>query len=83
VLVLTVLSVYIIWQKTQLTTLALGRIDLVPKIRLMLEEKRYAAAGDYLSFSWIMIMSIKIQRPNSYTKKFLKNAVVGSISYSS
>lgn len=48
--VLAVLSVVVLWQQAQLTALALGRIDPVPETRLMLEEKRYAAAWDYLSF---------------------------------
>lgn len=49
-LVLAAVSVGVLWQQTQLSVLALTRIDPMPKIREMMADERYAEATDYLDF---------------------------------
>lgn len=50
ILLLAVVAVGILWQRAQLSVLALSRIDPVPKTRQLIEQERYAEAADYLGF---------------------------------
>lgn len=49
-LLLAVLAAGVLWQKAELTVLALSRLDPVPETRALIAEKRYAEAADYLGF---------------------------------
>lgn len=49
-LVLAAISAVTLWQQTQLSVLALTRVDPLPETRAMLAERRYADAADYLGF---------------------------------
>ncbi|WP_043532058.1 hypothetical protein [Litchfieldella xinjiangensis] len=49
-LLLAIVSAGIIGQHTQLSVLALQRIDPLPEAKAMIEEERYAEAADYMSF---------------------------------
>ncbi len=61
-LILACIAGGVLWQQAQLSVLALSRINPVPEIESLIAEKRYAEAADYLGFSWIMTMSVRIQR---------------------
>ena len=49
-LVLAAVAAGVLWQKAQLSVLALSRIDPIPETRAMVAEERYADAADYLDF---------------------------------
>nr|WP_300311063.1 hypothetical protein [Halomonas sp.] len=49
-LLLALVSASIIWQQTQLSLIALQRIDPLPETHNMITEERYAEAADYLGF---------------------------------
>lgn len=49
-LVLGVLSLLVIWQKEQLTILALTQIDPLPETKAMVQHQQYAQAYEYLDF---------------------------------
>lgn len=49
-LVLTVVSAVVLGQQSQLSFMALSRVDPLPETRTMLAQERYAEAGEYLSF---------------------------------
>lgn len=49
-LVLAAIAAGVLWQQTQLTVLALSRIDPVPEARALVAQERYADAAAYLDF---------------------------------
>ncbi len=49
-LFIALIAVGVLWQRAQLSVLALSRIDPVPEARQLVEQKRYAEAADYLGF---------------------------------
>lgn len=49
-LVLACGSAFFVWQKAQLSVLALSRIDPVPKVSKLVSDQRYAEAAEYLGF---------------------------------
>jgi hypothetical protein len=49
-LILSIVSATVIWQQSLLMVLALNRIDPLPETHIMVAEKRYAEASDFLSF---------------------------------
>ncbi|WP_242482356.1 hypothetical protein [Thiocystis violacea] len=49
-LFIAMVAVGVLWQRTQLSALALSRIDPVPETRQLVEQERYAEAADYLGF---------------------------------
>ncbi|MFD2111131.1 hypothetical protein [Thiorhodococcus fuscus] len=49
-LLVALTAIGVLWQRAQLTTLALTRIDPVPETRQLVEQERYAEAADYLGF---------------------------------
>lgn len=49
-LLVAVAAMGVLWQRAQLSVLALGRIDPVPETRTLVEQERYAEAADYLDF---------------------------------
>nr|WP_240905958.1 hypothetical protein [Thiorhodococcus mannitoliphagus] len=44
------IAIGVLWQRGQLSVLALSRIDPVPETRQLVEQERYAEAHDYLAF---------------------------------
>lgn len=49
-LVLAVIAGLVLWQRSILQVMALSRVDPVPETQLLVEEKRYADAAEYLEF---------------------------------
>lgn len=49
-LLIAAIAAGVLWQRAQLMTLALSRIDPVPEARELVEQERYAEAADYLGF---------------------------------
>jgi hypothetical protein len=49
-LFIVLVAVGVLWQRAQLSVLALSRIDPVPETRQLVEQERYAEAADYLGF---------------------------------
>jgi hypothetical protein len=78
-LLLAVISAGVLWQQTQLSVLALSRIDPVPEVRAMIAEERYAEAGDYLDF--FMDYDYARDDPEARTLHAEITAVRDSLSY--
>lgn len=49
-LILAISAASILWSQTQLTILAMAKINPVPETRQLVSEKRYAEAANYLNF---------------------------------
>ncbi len=49
-LFIALVAVGVLWQRAQLSVLALSRIDPVPEARQLVEQEHYAEAADYLGF---------------------------------
>ncbi|NEX23509.1 hypothetical protein G3480_25050 [Thiorhodococcus mannitoliphagus] len=49
-LFIAIIAAGVLWQRAQLSALALTRIDPVPETRQLVDQERYAEAADYLGF---------------------------------